>query len=58
MGVDDDGNIKGLPDVKQACLDIEKSTNIDNIEEIIELICLLIKASGRMIISMLKQKKS
>ena len=23
FGVDDDGNIKGLPDVKQACLDIE-----------------------------------
>ena len=23
FGVDDDGNIKGLPNVKQACLDIE-----------------------------------
>ena len=22
FGVDDDGNIKGLPDVKQACLDL------------------------------------
>ena len=24
FGVDDDGNVKGLPDVKQACLDIRK----------------------------------
>ena len=23
FGVDDNGNVKGLPDVKQACLDIE-----------------------------------
>ncbi len=30
FGVDDDGNIKGLPDVKQACLDIENKIN-DNI---------------------------
>ena len=27
FGVDDDGNIKGLPDVKQACLDIENKLN-------------------------------
>ena len=27
FGVDDDGNIKGLPDVKQACLDIENKIN-------------------------------
>lgn len=30
FGVDDDGNIKGLSDVKQACLDIENKIN-DNI---------------------------
>lgn len=34
----------------------EKTTNIDNIEEIIELICLLTKTRGRMIISLLKKK--
>ena len=27
FGVDDDGNIKGLPDVKQACLDIKNKMN-------------------------------
>ncbi len=27
FGVDDDGNIKGLPDVKQSCLDIENKIN-------------------------------
>ena len=27
FGVDDDGNIKGLPDVKQACLDIKNKIN-------------------------------
>ena len=27
FGIDDDGNIKGLPDVKQACLDIENKVN-------------------------------
>ena len=27
FGVDDDGNIKGLPDVKQACMDIENKIN-------------------------------
>ena len=27
FGVDDDGNIKGLPDVKQACLNIENKIN-------------------------------
>ena len=27
FGVDDDGNIKGFPDVKQACLDIENKIN-------------------------------
>ena len=27
FGVDDDGNVKGLPDVKQACLDIENKIN-------------------------------
>ncbi len=27
FGVDDDGNIKGLPDVKRACLDIENKIN-------------------------------
>ena len=27
FGVDDDGNIKGLQDVKQACLDIENKIN-------------------------------
>ena len=27
FGVDDEGNIKGLPDVKQACLDIENKIN-------------------------------
>ena len=27
FGVDDNGNIKGLPDVKQACLDIENKIN-------------------------------
>ena len=27
FGVDDNGNVKGLPDVKQACLDIEKKIN-------------------------------
>ena len=27
FGIDDDGNIKGLPDVKQACLDIENRVN-------------------------------
>ncbi len=27
FGVDDDGNMKGLPDVKQACLDIENKIN-------------------------------
>ena len=27
FGVDDDGNIKGLPNVKQACLDIENKIN-------------------------------
>ena len=27
FGVDDDGNIKGLSDVKQACLDIENKIN-------------------------------
>ena len=27
FGIDDDGNIKGLPDVKQACLDIENKIN-------------------------------
>lgn len=27
FGVDDDGNIKGLPDAKQACLDIENKIN-------------------------------
>lgn len=26
FGVDDNGNVKGLPDVKQACLDIEKKS--------------------------------
>ena len=30
FGVNDDGNVKGLPDVKQACLDIENKIN-DNI---------------------------
>ncbi len=27
LGIDDNGNIKGLPDVKQACLDIENKIN-------------------------------
>ena len=27
FGVDDDGNIKGVPDVKQACLNIENKIN-------------------------------
>lgn len=27
FGVDDDGNVKGLPDIKQACLDIENKIN-------------------------------
>ena len=27
FGIDDNGNIKGLPDVKQACLDIENKVN-------------------------------
>ena len=27
FGVDDDGNVKGLPDVRQACLDIENKIN-------------------------------
>jgi len=27
FGVNDDGNVKGLPDVKQACLDIENKIN-------------------------------
>ena len=27
FGIDDDGNIKGLKDVKQACLDIENKIN-------------------------------
>ena len=27
FGIDDEGNIKGLPDVKQACLDIENKIN-------------------------------
>lgn len=27
FGVDDDGNVKGLPDVKQTCLDIENKIN-------------------------------
>ena len=27
FGIDDNGNIKGLPDVKQACLDIENKIN-------------------------------
>ena len=27
FGVDDDGNVKGLSDVKQACLDIENKIN-------------------------------
>ena len=27
FGVDDDGRVKGLPDVKQACLDIENKIN-------------------------------
>ena len=27
FGVDDDGNMKGLPDIKQACLDIENKIN-------------------------------
>ena len=27
FGVDDDGNIKGLPDIKQSCLDIENKIN-------------------------------
>ena len=27
FGIDDDGNVKGLPDVKQACLDIENKIN-------------------------------
>ncbi|MDY4969127.1 MAG: ATP-binding protein [Lachnospiraceae bacterium] len=27
FGIDDDGNIKGLPDVKQSCLDIENKIN-------------------------------
>lgn len=27
FGIDDDGNIKGLPDAKQACLDIENKIN-------------------------------
>ena len=30
FGIDDDGNIKGLQDVKQSCLDIENKIN-DNI---------------------------
>ena len=49
FGVDDDGNIKGLSDVKQACLDIENKINdsispqpnytleIQNIEQTIKL---------------------
>ena len=28
FGIDDNGNIKGLSDVKQACLDIENKTKI------------------------------
>ena len=28
FGVDDNGNVKGLPDVKQACLDIENKIKI------------------------------
>ena len=28
FGVDDDGTVKGLPDVKQACLDIENKINV------------------------------
>lgn len=27
FGIDDDGNVKGLPDVKQACLDLENKIN-------------------------------
>lgn len=27
FGIDDNGNVKGLPDVKQACLDIENKIN-------------------------------
>ena len=27
FGIDDDGNVKGLPDVRQACLDIENKIN-------------------------------
>ena len=28
FGVDDNGNVKGLPDVKQACLDIENKNQM------------------------------
>ena len=36
FGVDDDGNVKGLPDVKQACLDIEnKSMTVFRLSQII-----------------------
>lgn len=48
-----------LIDKSKACELIsfgEKTTNMDNIEDVIELICLLIKTRGRMIISLLKQK--
>ena len=30
FGIDDDGNVKGLQDVKQSCLDIENKIN-DNV---------------------------
>ena len=30
FGVDDNGNVKGLPDVKQACLDIENKYTVNH----------------------------
>lgn len=48
-----------LRDKSKACELInfgEKTTNMDNIEAVIELICILIRTRGRMIISLLKQK--
>ena len=38
FGVDDDGNVKGLSDVKQACLDIEiKSMTVYRLSQTIHL---------------------
>ena len=46
FGVDDDGNVKGLPDVKQACLDIENKIN-DSIEGLPPAISIDQKSTNR-----------